>query len=390
MTNVWGRIASLNDAFHFCEDFSTSGPIDRAQSAGSGALFGQTIGLKSNIRVAGQAWTAGIGNRSAVLGAEDAPLVARLRAEGATIISRLAMDEGALGAATDNPHFGRCDNPAWPGHSVGGSSGGPAAAVAAVAVDAAVGSDTMGSVRIPAAFCGVFGLKFGRDTVGMAGVVPLAPSLDALGLLAREPTTLASVLDVLAPEATPAPKITGWCAAEDAMLVGCHPKVAEFMAECHGALRAVLGPPGELPFFELAGLRGDAFLLTEVEAVDSLGREAGLSPGLARLIDYGRRVHAEKLAAANARLVAAREMLTAALGTARVILLPTVAEPAFAHDSRPPVGQANYTVLANIAGCPAIAIPKPGAVPPVSVQLLGPRGSERSLIALAETLSSQL
>jgi aspartyl-tRNA(Asn)/glutamyl-tRNA(Gln) amidotransferase subunit A len=138
---------------------------------------------------------------------------------------------------------------------------------------------------------------------------------------------------------------------------------------------------------DFAGLRGDAFLLTEAEAVASLGGEDGLSPGLVKLIDYGRGLRPEKLAAAKDRLARARRTVRSGLGQNRILLLPCVAQPAFAQGARAPEGQADFTVLANIADLPAISIPKPGAQPPVAVQLVGPRGSERALVALARTLT---
>jgi aspartyl-tRNA(Asn)/glutamyl-tRNA(Gln) amidotransferase subunit A len=381
------KIRDLDAAFRFCEDAAVSVPVDVAQQPDAGPLAGMVIGLKSNIRVAGQAWTAGIGARAGMIAQADAPLVARLRGAGALILSRLAMDEGALGAATDNPHFGRCENPAYPGHSAGGSSGGSAAAVAAGAVDAAFGSDTMGSVRIPAAYCGVYGLKVGSEALDMEGVFPLAPSLDALGLFAKTPQMLKTVLDGLVPARGTRSGIDGWIACDPAALSGCHPDVISFHDTIHAALRKLIGPPSIFGPVDFAALRSDAFLLTEVEAVASLGGEAGLSPGLAKLVDYGRSMRPEKLEAAKERLAGSSNAAIAAIGGTRVLLLPCVAQPPFAQGTRAPAGQADFTVLANIADLPAISIPKTGAQPPVAVQLVGPKGSERALVELARSLA---
>lgn len=385
------RIAALNNDLHFCEDLAVSGPIDAGVPVGDGPLAGRVIGLKSNIRVAGQAWTAGIGTRAAqVADDDDAAVVTPLRAAGATILSRLMMDEGALGAATDNPHFGRCENPAWPGHSAGGSSGGSAAAVAAGAVDAAFGSDTLGSVRIPAAYCGVYGLKLGHGAVSMGGVFPLAPDLDALGIFARDLSVLSDVLQVVLPDsAAPAP-IAGWYATTPDMLTGCAPKVLDFYATCCVALGQVMPPLRAMPPLNLAGLRADAFLMTEVAAVNTLGSEPGLSRGLKRLIDYGRKVDVRRQHQTQGRLAEAAHAVRQSLGANRVLVLPTVADSAFQHGTPPPAGQADFTALANIAGCPALAIPKPGAVPPVSVQIVGPKGSEHRLIALAQDIAARI
>lgn len=387
---MFDRIAAGDAKLHFCEDFAISGPIDRGQVAVAGPLAGRVIGLKANIAVAGQAWTAGIGARANRIATGDAPVVAALRRAGALVLSRLAMDEAALGAATDNPHFGRCENPAYPGHSAGGSSGGSAAAVAAGLVDAALGSDTMGSVRIPAAYCGVYGLKVGQGGLPLDGVVPLAPSLDALGILARTPKGIAEVLEVLSP-GCPVMEFAGWSTVQPEWINRCTPEIAAFHARCASTLEAMLGAPEPLPELAHDALRSDAFLLTEVEAAQSLGAEPGLSPGLRKLIDYGAQVPHDRAQAVRTRLAEAKRLVTRALTPSpRVALLPCVAEPAFAHGARPPVGQADFTVLANIAGLPALAVPAPGAVPPVSVQLVGPKGSERALVALAGRLVAAL
>ena len=387
MKDRFDRIQDLNAKYRFCEDCTASLPVDLAQQSFSGPLKDRVIGLKSNIQVAGQAWTAGIGARAGVVAKADAPLVARLRRAGAVILSRLAMDEGALGASTNNPHFGRCENPAFPGHSAGGSSGGSAAAVAAGAVDAAFGSDTMGSVRIPAAYCGVYGLKVGAETMDMAGIFPLAPSLDSLGLFAKTPQMLRSVLDASS-EARTAPRtIDSWMACDSEALSGCHPDVISFYESTHAALSGLMGPPSALGPVDFAGLRNDAFLLTEAEAVTSLGGEEGLSLSLRKLIDYGRKLGSEKLSPVKDRLASARATLIAGLGGTRILLLPCVAQPSFAHGTAAPKGQADFTALANIAGLPAISIPKSGAQPPVAVQLIGPNGSEHAIIDLAQRLT---
>jgi aspartyl-tRNA(Asn)/glutamyl-tRNA(Gln) amidotransferase subunit A len=385
--NRFDRIQDLNVKFHFCEDCTASLPVDLDQQSFSGPLEGRVIGFKSNIQVAKQAWTAGIRARAGVISQTDAPLVARLRLAGALILSRLAMDEGALGASTDNPHFGRCENPTFPGNSAGGSSGGSAAAVAAEAVDAAFGSDTMGSVRIPAAYCGVYGLKFGAGSMDLAGIFPLAPSLDSLGLFAKTPQILRSVLDSSCEARTALPTIDRWMACDPEALSGCHPDVISFYESTYAALSGLMGPPSSLGPVDFSGLRNDAFLLTEAEAVTSLGGEEGLSPNLRKLIDYGRKLGSEKLVPVRGRLTSARNTLIAGLGGTRTVLLPCVAQPSFAHGRAAPKGQADFTALANIAGLPAISIPKPGAQPPVAVQLVGPKGSEHALIDLAQRLA---
>jgi aspartyl-tRNA(Asn)/glutamyl-tRNA(Gln) amidotransferase subunit A len=162
-----------------------------------GRLDGIPIALKDNFDVAGWPTRAGLPGRSAPA-ADDAHVVARLRASGALLIGKTNMDEGALGALTDNPHFGATHNPYRHGYSAGGSSGGAAAAVAAGLAVAAVGSDSLGSIRIPASYCGVYALKPTHGEISARGMLPAARRLDAVGLLARGVDDLTVLLQVLA------------------------------------------------------------------------------------------------------------------------------------------------------------------------------------------------
>ena len=128
---------------------------------------------KSNIAVEGLALTAGIEAYRARVADEDAPVITRIRDAGGTVLGTVNMHEGALGATTDNEAYGRTRNPWGSALTPGGSSGGSGAAVAAGLCDVALGTDTMGSVRIPAAYCGVQGHKPTTGLVPDAGVVPL-------------------------------------------------------------------------------------------------------------------------------------------------------------------------------------------------------------------------
>jgi aspartyl-tRNA(Asn)/glutamyl-tRNA(Gln) amidotransferase subunit A len=128
----------------------------------------------------------------------DAFVVERLRRAGAVIVGKTNMHEWALGVTNDNPHYGACRNPWAPDHITGGSSGGSAAALAAGMCDGALGSDTGGSIRIPAALCGVVGLKPTYGRVSLRGVVPLSWSLDHAGPMARRVRDAAALLGVIA------------------------------------------------------------------------------------------------------------------------------------------------------------------------------------------------
>jgi AtzE family amidohydrolase len=175
--------------------------IDRQLAAGHdpGPLAGVPFAAKNLFDVAGLTTLAGSTiNAERPPATRDATAVARLRAAGAVLLGTLNMDEYAYGFSTENTHYGPTRNPRDPSRIAGGSSGGSAAAVAGGLVPLTLGTDTNGSIRVPAALCGVFGLKptFGR--VSRAGVAPLAWSFDHVGPFARHVADLAAAFDAIA------------------------------------------------------------------------------------------------------------------------------------------------------------------------------------------------
>jgi aspartyl-tRNA(Asn)/glutamyl-tRNA(Gln) amidotransferase subunit A len=168
-------------------------------------LAGMPICVKDIVDVAGMPTTAG--------GAEwvrrpdrDATVVARLRAAGAIVVGKGNTNEFACGIDGRNPHKGDCRNPWDPTRLTGGSSSGPAAAVAGGLAAAAIGTDTSGSIRVPAALCGVVGIRPTRGLVPSDGVVPLAWSLDAVGPLAKDVAGAAHVLGLMTGRDSPSPR----------------------------------------------------------------------------------------------------------------------------------------------------------------------------------------
>jgi aspartyl-tRNA(Asn)/glutamyl-tRNA(Gln) amidotransferase subunit A len=172
------------------------GELARGESRGP--LAGVPIALKDLFDTAGIRTTAGSKFFRERVPDQDATVVQRLRDAGAIVLGKLNMHEWALGVTNDNPHYGACHNPWALDRITGGSSGGSAAALAAGMCFGTLGSDTGGSIRIPAALCGVVGLKPTYGRVSTRGVVPLSWSLDHVGPMARRVTDAALLLDVIA------------------------------------------------------------------------------------------------------------------------------------------------------------------------------------------------
>ncbi|MBV9189293.1 MAG: AtzE family amidohydrolase, partial [Betaproteobacteria bacterium] len=163
-----------------------------------GPLAGVPFAVKNLFDVKGLATLSGSKiNRERPASREDATLVRRLEAAGAILVGTLNMDEYAYGFTTENTHYGPTRNPRNPDRVAGGSSGGSGAAIAAGMVPLTLGSDTNGSIRVPASFCGVWGLKPTYGRLSRAGVFPFVASLDHVGPLASSLDLLAKAYDAM-------------------------------------------------------------------------------------------------------------------------------------------------------------------------------------------------
>ncbi len=176
-----------------------AGAIDQqiAQGQDPGPLAGVPFAVKDLCDIAGIVTLAGSKiNQTNPPAQKDATVVRKLKQAGAILVGACLMDEYAYGFSTENDHYGPCHNPHNLNHITGGSSGGSAAAVAAGLVPVAIGSDTNGSIRVPAALCGIFGLKPTYGRISRAGTYPFAGSFDHIGPFARSVADIAAVFDV--------------------------------------------------------------------------------------------------------------------------------------------------------------------------------------------------
>lgn len=356
----------------------------------SGALTGVTIGVKANIAVKGLHWTAGMALFRNRIAERDAEVVARLRTAGASITGMLNMEEAALGAKTDNPWFGATHNPHRMGHTPGGSSGGSGAAVAAGLCDAALGTDTMGSVRIPAAYCGIYGFKPAQTRVSQDGLELAEPSLDAIGPLARSLVLLESVARVIS-EVGEEDTAGGYATLAALGGVECDAAVLQGFGAARSAISEVaeIALPHKLSRIRFAGfIKTVRFMARHFADADP----ALLSDHLKRLIAYGPRRSDADWAEDQRVLAETAEALHRSLALYGALLLPTAPQTAFAHADTAPANQADFTCLANIAGLPALSLPAGFSADglPVGVQLLGLPGQESALFARARALDTAL
>jgi aspartyl-tRNA(Asn)/glutamyl-tRNA(Gln) amidotransferase subunit A len=364
--------------------------FDQSARGGEGLLAGLTIGIKANIKVKGLPWTGGCEAFRDRIAERDAEVVAKLRAAGAAIIGTLNMEEGALGAKTDNPFFGATQNPHRLGYTPGGSSGGSGAAVAAGLCDAALGTDTMGSIRIPAAYCGVYGFKPAHAAVSQDGLEMTEPSLDTIGPLARDLDVLERVSRVISDfgegsSKAPVATLAGLGGVE------CEPAVLASYEQAKLQLNATaeIALPYDPTRIRFAGfISASRYLAVQLSQADP----AKISPTLAKLLTFGPKRSEADLAEDATVIAETRAALETALDHYGAILLPTAPQAAFPHSKAAPANQADFTCLANIAGLPAINIPAGWSDDglPVSVQLIGKTGHEAGLFTLARRLDAAL
>jgi len=395
--------------------------VDRAVASGHdpGPLAGVPIAIKDLIDREGHDTTCGSAwyRRKAT---QTAPALQRVEASGAVIISRTGLHEFAYGFSSENEWFGPVRNPLDPELSTGGSSGGSAAAVAAGQVPIAIGTDTGGSVRVPASLCGVFGLKVTHGRIPLTGVFPLAESLDTVGPIARTVGDLSLAYGIMAgfhtqdPWSVPRPVIAPgtrpdlsglkiglpveWLDSADVTeevatgFAGVVPRLRELGAEVMELSDPELTPPGmamELSAVEAANVHRS--WVAEGKDYGSEVRER-LRKGMSMGID----VYLE------AMRWRARLRQRTALAFSQFDLLVTPATGA----SRKPLGQdtiatlngdrhyravlSAFTALVNSMGVPALAGPiADSGSPPIGLQLIAPWWKEHVLLEVGALMQME-
>ena len=376
--------------------------VRRAQGRLLGPLDGISVGLKDNIDVAGLPTTAGMATRRGRIVTADAFVVQRLRAAGVVILGKLNMHEAALGATNANPHYGRCENPHRAGYTPGGSSGGSACAVAAGLCGFALGTDTMGSVRIPAAYSGVVGLKASFGAVSTRGVVACSYALDHVGPLTRSHRDLALVWPLLAAydaacadSRSVSSRVTittpRLVVASDIEALGSTPAVAAAYRRAVQQLRqsghAIVET--SLAGYPFGRARRAGLLIVEADLLVEHGddwreRPHQFSDELLQFMRYAERQSAAAYASALRVVALAHVEVARWFALADVMVLPTAPQQAFAFDDAVPANQADFTSIANMAGVPALSVPLPVAAGelPIGLQFIAPLGAEETLLKL--------
>ncbi|WP_329215759.1 allophanate hydrolase [Streptomyces sp. NBC_01485] len=372
-------------------------------------LAGRLLAAKGNIDVAGLPTTAGC-PAYAYQPAADAPVVARLRAAGALVLGTTNLDQFATGlVGTRSPH-GAVRGAHDPARVSGGSSSGSAVAVALGIVDLALGTDTAGSGRIPAAFNGIVGLKPTRGLVPTEGVVPACASIDCVTVFARTlPEAERALAHMASPPDRALPSLPARTPGPWRIAVPPREQLGELdegWAEAYEAAVRQVGAAGaELrtldltPFTEAAAmLYQGAFVAERYTAVghfvDKLLAEggAGLDPTVTGIITRARDIPAHQLYTDTQRLTALRTRALAELADADALLLPTApGHPTLAEVAADPLGAnarlGRFTNSTNLFDLAAVAVPagEAGGLP-FGVMLIGPAFTDERLARIAGLL----
>lgn len=372
--------------------------------AGTGPLDGLSVAVKDLFALEG--FAVGAGNPARLAWADPetttAAAPAALLAAGASVAGIARTDEFAYSLAGTNAHYGTPPNPLAPGRISGGSSSGSASAVSLGQADVGLGTDTGGSIRVPAAYQGLFGIRTSHGAVSAEGLLPLAPSFDTVGWLTRDAATLAAVGEVLLPEtAGAAPARFAGMSVPPELLALAEPGIAE-------AIRAFAAapelPPAEtepFPVVELPGWLAAFQTVQGFEAWQQHGEWIQAHPDALGADVAGRFAKAARIAAGQAE--AARDLLRSARQRIRdfvgggLLVLPSASSvaplltevaqaSALGGTTIDAVRQATMqlTCIAGIAGLPALSLPlvTPGGLP-CGVSIVGPVHRDLDLLRLA-------
>ncbi len=413
-------ITSRNGTLNAFTDITAERARARAASIDggdkAGTLAGVPFAVKNLIDVTGLPTRAGSRiNRDRAPAAEDATLVRRLEAAGAVLVGALNMGEYAYDFTGENAHDGPSRNPHDPARMTGGSSGGSGGAVAGGMVPLALGSDTNGSIRVPASFCGIFGLKPTYGRLSRAGSFPFVASFDHLGPLARSAADLSLAYDAMqgfdahdpvCADRPPEPTHPALGRGAEGLRIavaagyfrqGATPESLDAVAQ----IAAALGVTAEIELPEAARARAAAYVISTTEGaalhLERLrSRPAEFDPDVrdrliaGALIPAAFAVHAQKFRRwYQEQVLRLFERVDAIIAPATPTTAPLIGQKTFVLDGeemlvRPNIGI--FTQPISFIGLPVVAVPVPGVGMPIGVQVIAPPWREDIALRIAADL----
>ncbi len=377
-------------------------PAVAVSHSATGPLVGLTFAVKDLFDVAGYPTSGG---SPLLLARSDiktinAPTVQKLLDAGAQFVGKTITDELAFSMNGQNAHFGAPINGAAPTRITGGSSTGSAAAVSHGMCDFALGTDTGGSVRAPANHCNLYGIRPTHGRVSLQGVLDLSPSYDTCGFFTRDVRTFARVADVLVgPDAKPLPKSLRllwptdvWSLVSNEVTAGLQDASARIAKKfgAHQPCTAALDSFDEM-YWSFRYIQGREAWATDGPLIERYAMPLG--PGVKERFEWSKNVTDAQVQSAHTFRARFTVQLTQLLGNDGVLVMPTMPDIAPLRAS-PEASLQTYRdaaikmlCISGLSGFPQISLPlaaREGA--PLGISLLGPAGSDRSLISMAEQL----
>lgn len=397
--NTLNAFISIDDERALERASEIDASIDKGEPVGP--LAGVPVGLKDLIDQKGRVTTAG----SAFYRQEpeaSAPCVDALEQAGVVIIGKTGLHEWAFGFSSENPHWGVIRNPRDQTTSPGGSSGGSAVAVAAGITPISIGTDTGGSVRVPAALCGVYGLKVTHGRISLDGVFPLVSSIDTVGPLADSMENIDLAYRAMSSDSAPEPGPASMRLGIPQPWHEDSPTDDDIAAEFANAVAALRDIGHEVHSIEMPDVE------PSIQLWNSIAEEVRMTHGefrresrpygkdVAQRLDDADLVTEEEVVRAKAWQEMIRTRFSDALATVDFLITPTVpVRRKIIGEER--IGDRHYravlsyfSALVNHSLLPAIALPLlSSGAPPTSLQVIGCRDSEAALIAFGRTLEAE-
>ncbi len=371
----------------------------------TGPLAGLRFAAKDLFDVAGH--TTGAGNPTWLAthtpATAHSDVVAQLLGAGATLMGKVLTDELAYSLHGDNFHYGTPINTLYPERVTGGSSSGSAAAVTAGLVDFALGTDTGGSTRVPASYCGLWGLRTTHGLLSARGLVPLSPGFDTATWLARDSAVFERVGQVLLPASAYAPRRLlvpqdAWELADPVFTAPLH-TVRDALARRLATTPAMLrvGDPQGLAAWRQTYVTASAYEAWQVHGAWIRSAQPVFSPAITGRWEGASKVTAEAAATARASAATLRAQVHSLLGDDGLMVLPSAASLAPLRNADPADVDAvrlrtmAITCIAGLCGLPQVSLPLRAPTGEIlGVSLLGPAGSDLALIRLARALHAEI
>ncbi len=356
-------------------------------------IDGELFAVKANIKVNSFPFHAGIEEFKNNTSFEDDPIIKIIKKNGGIIVGSTNMDEAAFGGSTSSSFYGRCLNPNNIKLSVGGSSGGSVAAISSGLVDNAIGTDTMGSVRIPASYCGVYGFKPSSITINNKDLLLLSDTYDTIGFLGKNLFNINNVFNLIniRNKDYEMPKKINCIVPTQIFEDQINPDVLENFKKAILLLKNnnIKIIEKELDYWKPNSHRKALLKIVENEGAKNLSyllksNESKISNLLRSNLQFGQNINKTDIKKIKEDLLKLKIKTQNIFKNFDLILTPTTPQSAFKIVKEQPLNQANFTSLANISDLPSISLPHNGAYEqPFSIQLNGENNNDKILLKIS-------